>query len=432
MPRRSLHAAALLLLPIVLGTPRGAGALAVAERILSGLPEPLFVAAPDGDPRLFVVLRDGRIRIYRSGSGLDPQPFLDIRSEVDEAGEGGLLGLAFDPNFDQTRAFYVYYTTTGPSQNVPLRSRVSRFLADSNEPDLADPAEHLLLTLDQPFTNHNGGTLAFGDDGYLYVGFGDGGDSNDPLEAGQDPGTLLGKMLRIDVSFSDPNDPYAIPPDNPFVGPDGVRDEIWALGLRNPFRFSFDRQGGALYVGDVGQGSVEEVDVEPPANGPFDGGRNYGWDVMEGSDCFFEAPDPGEPNCNDPGLTLPVHEYGHGVGRCSITGGVVYRGSDADLQGHYLFADYCTSEIWSLEWDGAGGVSGPVVDRTAQLEPDQGSIDSPVGFGEDGFGEVYLVDKGSGSDGEVFALVPEPAGALLLAAGAAVLLGAARTLRRGA
>src|SRR4030095_16309591 len=282
--------AALFLTTLMTALP--ADAVISSERILSGLTEPLFVTSPPGDSRLFIVLRSGQILIYHPGTGLQAQPFLDIQSEVNPQGEGGLLGLAFDPDYANTRAFYVYYTDDGPDAQHPLTSRISRFQAAMGTPDLADPAEWPLLELAQPFDNHNGGTVAFGADGYLYMGFGDGGDSNDPLEAGQDGSLLLAKMIRIDVSFVNFTDAYTIPPDNPFVGPDGVRDEIWALGLRNPYRFSFDRQTGALYIGDVGQNTREEIDVEPPAGPGCGGGRNYGWDVMEGTICFLEAPGP--------------------------------------------------------------------------------------------------------------------------------------------
>jgi hypothetical protein len=233
----------------------------------------------------------------------------------------------------------------------------------------------------------------------LYAALGDGGGTADPNEYAQSPGVLLGKMIRIDVSFASFTDGYRVPPDNPFVGNPAYRPEIWALGLRNPFRFAFDRATGDLYIGDVGEDAREEIDVEP-ASSP--GGRNYGWDVMEGTTCF-EAPDPGEPACNAPSLTRPVHEYGHDVG-CSVTGGTVYRGSQTSLRGHYLFADFCSARIWSFVWNGAGGTVGGVVDRTAELAPPagQGSISSIVAFGETGSGELLIVDGG----GELFRIVP--------------------------
>jgi glucose/arabinose dehydrogenase len=390
---------------------------------------PIFVSAPEGDPRLFVVERGGKIRIFSGGVLLEP-PFLDISGRVDAGNEGGLLSIAFPADYGATRAFYVYYTAYTNEPTEP-QSRISRFRASAGNPNVADPAEKILLTLEQPDDNHNGGTVAFDLDGMLYMGFGDGGGRFDPLEAAQDPGTLLGKMIRIDVSFSNFDDDYSIPADNPFVGAGEPLDEIWDLGLRNPFRFSFDRETGALYIGDVGQDNQEEVDVEPrPDTKDNSGGRNYGWDVMEGSECFDEPNDPDEPECNAPELILPVHEYGHSAGRCSITGGVVYRGAERpDLDGRYLFADYCSAEIWSLLWNGGGGVEGPVVKLSDELEPDDGVLDNPVAFGEDGAGEVYVVDQ----DGDIFRFVsvPEPAAPLLLAAGAAALFAAQRTQSRG-
>jgi hypothetical protein len=410
-----------------------APASAASTRLPHDFSAPVFVAAPPGDPRLFVVERRGRIQIFVDGAVL-PQPFLDVSDRVDEEGEGGLLGLAFAPDFAASRAFYVYYTEGDPEVDNDLTSRISRFRASVADPNLADPAEKVLLSRNQPFANHNGGTVAFGSDGYLYFGFGDGGLGGDTLEVAQDLSTLLGKMIRIDVSFSSFDDGYGIPPDNPFVGVAGARAEIWALGLRNPFRFSFDRSLGDLYIGDVGQSAREEIDVEPRPDPPASpGGRNYGWDVMEGTTCF-ESPDPGEPPCNDPSLTLPVHEYLHGGGLCSVTGGVVYRGAVASLRGHYLFADLgCTpssARIWSLVWDGDDGIVGNVVNRTTELAPDAGAFSDIVAFGEGGAGEVYIVDL----DGEVF-LIPEPAEPLLLACGAAALLALApraqRTQSRG-
>ena len=415
----------LAILALVSGLSTSAAGVGL-ERLPIDPVAPIFVAAPAGDPRLFVVERGGTIRIFEGGELLDP-PFLDISNRVDDGNEGGLLSVAFPADYATTRAFYVYYTADGSAPTQP-QSRISRFRAMAGNPNVADPAEKPLLTLEQPDDNHNGGTVAFGPDGMLYMGFGDGGGARDPLEAAQDRGTLLGKMIRIDVSFTNFDDDYAVPPDNPFVGAGEPLDEIWDLGLRNPFRFSFDREGGALYIGDVGQDRQEEVDVEPPPDTKDNrGGRNYGWDVMEGTECFNEANDPDEPDCLSQELTLPIHEYSHAGEPCSITGGVVYRGAARpDLRGQYLFADYCSAEIWSLLWDGGGGTEGPVVERTAELEPDSGVLDNPVAFGEDGAGEVYLVDQ----DGDIFRIVPEPAEALMLAAGAAALLASARVTRR--
>lgn len=364
------------------------------ERIASGLALPIYVAAPAADPRLFIVERAGRIRILDNGA-LRPAPFLDISARVSTAGEGGLLGLAFAPDFATSRAFYVYYTT-----GSPMTSRISRFRASTTDPNLAATEEKIVLAVPQPATtNHKGGTVAFGSDGMLYMGFGDGGGGGDPSEYAQNLGTLLGKMIRIDVSFSAFSDNYRIPSDNPFVGTGGALPEIWARGLRNPFRFGFDRQTGDLYIADVGENDLEEVNVES-ASAP--GGRNYGWDVMEGTSCF-EAPDPDEPACNAGSLTLPVHQYSHSLG-CSITGGTVYRGSQASLRGHYLFADFCSSTIWSFVWNGAGGIVGSVVNRTAEFTPptSQGTITSIVGFGESGSGELHIVD----GNGEIFRVVP--------------------------
>jgi glucose/arabinose dehydrogenase len=408
MPRRAL--VSLAALAALAAAPGGAVPVPVA-RVASGLAAPTYVAAPAGDDRLFVVERGGTIRILQ-GSQILPTPFLDISDRVNDTGEAGLLGLAFAPDYASSRAFYVFYSALGNG------TRISRFRANAADPDLADDDvvdEKVVLSVAPPSSEHLGGTVAFGADGMLYAGFGDGG-LGDPSDNAQDPGTLLGKMVRIDVSFSDFADDYAIPDDNPFVGPDGVLDEIWALGLRNPFRFSFDRETGDLYIGDVGQFEIEEIDVEP-AGSP--GGRNYGWDVMEGTSCY-ETPDPGEPPCQDPSLTPPVHEYGHDEG-FAVTGGVVYRGSLPELQGQYLFSDYGSARIWTLVWDGAGGVVGDVLDRTADFAPPVGSIGSVVGFGEDGDGELYVVDLG----GEVFR-VPEPAQALLAVVGALVLAGVPR------
>ena len=264
--------------------------------------------------------------------------FLDIRGQVNDRGnEEGLLGLAFDPDYTSNGYFYVYY-----SASSPRRSIISRFSVSPDDFNIADHnSERVILEVPQPFANHNGGQIVFGSDGYLYVGLGDGGSRGDPGLNGQDPSTLLGTILRIDVSSIDRDGEYTIPSDNPFVGRGGgVRGEIWAYGLRNPWRFTFDRELGDLWAADVGQNRFEEVDIIKP-------GRNYGWNVMEGFHCF--QPSNG---CNQEGLELPVFEYGRDDG-CSVTGGYVYRGSRLpSLYGAYVYGDFCTGKIWALRYDG--------------------------------------------------------------------------------
>jgi glucose/arabinose dehydrogenase len=355
-----------------------------ATRVASGLLAPIYLTAPPGDARLFVVERSGRIRIVEGGAIL-ATPFLDLRGKVASGGEQGLLGLAFPADYAARGQFYVYYI------DLAGDSVLSRFVVSAN-PDLANAAsERIVLRVDQPAgrTNHKGGTIAFSPaDGLLYWALGDGGGTNDPDNLAQNPASLLGKMLRLYVGGG-PTSTYSIPPDNPFVGNDGVRDEIWAFGLRNPFRFSFDRASGDLWIGDVGQGQREEVDHER-AGDP--GGRNYGWKVHEGTLCHL--PQPGLP-CESPGnpnrFTFPVYEYAtHSNGTCAITGGVVYRGSVASLRGAYLFSDYCNNRLMGRS------LNGQVVDLSADLQVDAGVVDGVVALGEDGFGEVYLVSLDSG------------------------------------
>jgi hypothetical protein len=355
-----------------------------ATRVASGLAAPIYLTAPPGDPRLFVVERAGQIRIVEGGSVL-ATPFLDIRAKVGVGGEQGMLGLAFPEDYAASGEFYVYYT------DLAGDSVLARYLV-SADPDRAAPAsERIVLRVDQPAgrTNHKGGTIAFSPaDGMLYWALGDGGGSGDPDDLAQDPQSLLGKMLRLDVGGG-PSSTYSIPPDNPFRGSDGVRDEIWALGFRNPFRFSFDRETGDLWIGDVGQGQREEVDFEP-AGDP--GGRNYGWDVQEGTLCF--SPQPGLP-CESPTapqrFTFPIHEYvTHQNGTCAITGGVVYRGSVRELTGAYVFSDFCSDRIE------ARGPNGKILNLSTGLLVDVGRVEGVVAVGEDGFGEVYLVSIGSG------------------------------------
>ena len=347
-------------------------------RVLAGLTQPVDLTAPRGDRRLFVVEQPGRIRVVRNGSLLGT-PFLDITARVGAGGERGLLGLAFHPQYGTNGRFYVNYTDRSGDTHI------AEFRVSGN-PDAADPGtERLILFVEQPFTNHNGGQIAFGPDGRLYIGLGDGGSGGDPFRNGQDLATPLGKMLRIDV---DSGSPFAVPPDNPFVGRAGALPSIWSYGLRNPWRFSFDRATGDLYIGDVGQGAIEEIDFQPAGRG----GDNYGWNVMEGSRCF--QPSTG---CVRTGLVLPVTEYTHADG-CSVTGGYVYRGCRMPgWAGTYFYGDYCSAFIRSFRI--AGGQATEPRDWTSSL---QGDIDQVSSFGQDGEGEVYILDH----DGEVYKIVP--------------------------
>jgi glucose/arabinose dehydrogenase len=340
------------------------------EPIATGLASPVHLTAPAGDARLFVVEQAGRIRIIRDGQLL-PQPYLDIRDRVGSGGERGLLGLAFHPQYGANGRFYVNYTDRGGA------TRIERYHV-SSDADLADPASaHLVLSVAQPFANHNGGLVAFGPDGMLFIGMGDGGSGGDPLNHGQNRSTLLGALLRIDV---DRGEPYAIPAGNPFRGRADARPEIWAWGLRNPWRFAFDRVEQRLYIADVGQSAREEINVAPAGQG----GLNYGWAIMEGTRCFRPA-----TGCDTTGLTLPVLDYDHGQG-CSVTGGHVYRGSRVPgLVGHYVYGDYCRGWIRSFRLAG-----GQAVDRREWAVPNVGQI---LSFGEDAAGELYVLTTGSGS-----------------------------------
>ncbi|MBJ6749228.1 PQQ-dependent sugar dehydrogenase [Geomonas anaerohicana] len=333
--------------------------------VVRGLKQPTsIVSARDGSKRLFVLEQPGRIRIIRNGA-LDPVPFLDITALVKSGGERGLLGLAFPPDFASSKTFYVDYTDrTGIGNTVIASFKVG------DRPDRADPASRKqLLTIVQPYANHNGGQLAFGPDGLLYIGMGDGGSGGDPHGNGQRLDTLLGKILRIDVT-SDPSR-YRLPK-NPFG------NEIWALGLRNPWRFSFDRGTGDLYIADVGQDEVEEIDFQPAGSGA---GANYGWNIMEGDRCFKK------PDCKQSGLTLPVAVYRHGKGDCSVTGGYVYRGKSEALHGTYLYGDFCSGRIWGLRRVGGTWQVKLLVDTPYAIST----------FGEDEDGELYLADYGSGT-----------------------------------
>jgi glucose/arabinose dehydrogenase len=343
----------------------------VALKLVSDdLRSPVYVThAGDGSGRLFVVEKGGTIALLRNGQRA-PRPFLDITALVNSSGsEQGLLGLAFHPDYAHNGRFFVYYTARN-GDNTLARYEVS------NDPDVADAATGTVLFAQaDPAPNHNGGMLAFGPDTYLYVGMGDGGSAGDPWGNGQKRSVLLGKLLRLDV---DHGDPYAIPPDNPWASGGDARPEIWAYGLRNPWRFSFDRATGDLYIGDVGQGQYEEIDFQP-AGEP--GGRNYGWNIREGMHCFRSQ------NCDTNGLIDPISEYGHEFG-CSITGGYVYRGAAIpQFQGTYVYGDYCSGLIWTLKQTVPG--------QWAQSD----LLDSKLGissFGEDEVGELYLTDLGGG------------------------------------
>ncbi len=348
--------------------------------------------AGDGDPqggdpqdgRLFIVQQGGQIRILKDGALLTA-PFLDISTRVAPGGERGLLGLAFHPDYAANGYFYVNYTYL--AMDGGLRSRVARFTV-SGDPDVANAGSELaIIEFGQPFDNHNGGALHFGPDGYLYIATGDGGGSYDPEDNSQDTGNLLGKILRIDVDEVGgadcgiaPGRSYGIPPGNPLAdGAGGACDEIWAYGLRNPWRFSFDRLAGDLWIADVGQASREEIDFQPAGSL---GGQNYGWDCWEGT---VQNPTGRSPACAaNPPTAAPVHEYDHSGGRCSITGGYVHRGlGQPRLYGLYFFADYCSGELWTLRLTGgAPAVTEMIVTGAA--------LNNPRTFGQDASGELFV------------------------------------------
>jgi glucose/arabinose dehydrogenase len=346
--------------------------------------------AGDGSGTVFVVLQPGQVMVFSDEqSTQSANVFLDIRDRVNDGGnEEGLLGLAFDPEYGVNGHLYVSYTASDPRRSV-----VSRFTA-SAAGDVADAGSELvILEVAQPFANHNGGTIAFGADGMLYIGLGDGGSGGDPLGSGQDVSTLLGSMLRIDVSAATLAEPYRIPVDNPFAASAaGERPEIWAFGLRNPWKFSFDQATGDMWAGDVGQGSYEEVDI-------IHAGGNYGWNVMEGLHCY---PPPSQ-GCDTTGLELPITEYDHSQG-CSITGGHVYRGERLPgLAGHYIYGDYCSGRIWAVRYDGDSITqNGLIVDSALMV----------TSFGTDESGNLYVL----ASDGHIYRFVapvpPEPVPAL--------------------
>jgi len=341
----------------------------VLQNVVTGLVHPVSIAHA-GDSRLFIVQQEGRVMIF-DGTQLLSQPFLDIGTSVSKGGERGLLGIAFHPRFAENGRFFVDYT------DVNGNTVIARYTVRADDPNVADPNSRVpILSVQQPFANHNGGQLQFGPDGYLYIGMGDGGSGGDPGNRAQNLGQLLGKLLRIDVD----GDTYEIPPTNPFAVLPGALPEIWASGLRNPWRFSFDRASGDLWIADVGQGDWEEIDFQPASS---IGGENYGWRRMEGTHCF----NPGS-NCNNGTLVLPVVEYGHTNGACSVTGGYVYRGAlYPRLQGTYVYGDYCNGVIW-------GGTLQPDGTVTSRVLLDTNFLIST--FGEDANGELYVADYGGG------------------------------------
>jgi glucose/arabinose dehydrogenase len=352
------------------------------EPLPLGFQQPLFLThAGDGTNRMFVVEKSGVIKIVTGGQVLST-PFLNIQGRVRASGsEQGLLGMAFHPRYTENGRFFVNYTDT-QGRNTVERYRVS------SDPNVADPATGVtLLAIDDPAQNHNGGMLAFGPDGYLWVGTGDGGGSGDRYGNGQNRQTLLGKMLRLDV---DGGEPYAIPADNPYVGQEGYAPEIWAMGLRNPWRYAFDRATNELWIADVGQNAYEEINVAA-SNAA---GVNYGWPLMEGQHCF-----PATASCDPTPYVMPIAEYGRSDG-CSVTGGYVYRGSAfPSLQGMYFFGDFCSGRVWSLDRQPG--------DRWRMTEQLQQAIQISS-FGEDEAGEMYITTFTGGNAGhQIFRIVAQ-------------------------
>jgi glucose/arabinose dehydrogenase len=350
------------------------------QEVASGLNFPVYLTAPPGDSaRLFILEKGGAVRIVK-GDTLEPTPFLDLTGKVSTGSEQGLLGLAFDPAYATNGRFIVHYTDTNGNTTI------SMFQVATDSPDRADPAsERILLAVEQPFANHNGGQILFGPDGMLYVGLGDGGSEGDPGGRGQGLTDLLGDILRLDVRSGTG---YAIPADNPFVGRTDARPELWSVGLRNPWRFSFDAVTGDLYIADVGQDAWEEVDVVTTAQGAGRG-ANFGWNITEGRHCTTD------PSCDLSRFTLPLTEYSHQDG-CSVTGGFVYRGAAIPaLQGHYFYSDYCSGWVRSFRLQ-----DGVVADE--QQWPTLAPGGNVPSFGQDAAGELYIMNV----EGRVFRIVP--------------------------
>lgn len=349
------------------------------SRVARNLSKPVFIThSGDNNGRLFIVEQGGRIKVLRQGV-VRSTPFLNLSGKVSSGSERGLLGLAFHPQYGLNGKFYVNYTNGGGDTIIAEYFR-------SSDANIANPTGRILLTIDQPYSNHNGGMLAFGPDGYLYIGMGDGGSSGDPQNRAQNVNSRLGKILRIDVADPAGAQQYTIPPDNPYVGINGY-DEIWSIGVRNPWRFSFDSRTGDLWIGDVGQDRYEEIDRSTAESG---GGRrlNYGWPSLEGTSCFKPM-----SGCNKTGKTPPIAVYSHSLG-CSVTGGYVYRGlAYRGLVGGYLFGDFCSGRVWALRAHGPAAQS-PVLMADTNI-----AISS---FGEGPDGTIYVTDLGSG---DVWAVV---------------------------
>ncbi|MDZ4781530.1 MAG: PQQ-dependent sugar dehydrogenase [Planctomycetia bacterium] len=391
----ALRAAAPLLFCVALALDASAVSI-TAERVANNLSRPVYTGSPAGDNgRLFIAEQHtGIIKILDQSTGtINPTPFLDLGG-LATGNEQGLLGVAFHPDFANNGKFYVSLTVSGGDTEI-------REYLVGDDPNVADPnSGRLVMGYDQPFSNHNGGWMDFGPhDGYLYIASGDGGDGNDPGNRALDiTDQKLGKLLRIDVDGNDgPTGQYGIPAGNPFVGATGD-DEIWAFGLRNPWRNGFDRETGDLYIGDVGQGQREEVSFQAADSA---GGENYGWRVMEGTFC---ANGNRNQPCDDPSFIGPIHEYSHVGGPDGgfvITGGYVYRGEAMPfLDGAYFFADFATEQIWTFKYDGETKTD--FQNRTNAIHPDTGTVDQISAFGEDASGELYIVDLG----GQIYKLVP--------------------------
>ena len=346
----------------------------VLTPVVTGLSDPILVSnARDGTHRLFITELSGIIKVLQPGAST-PTVFLDIRSRVIAGGELGLLGLAFHPQYQTNRRFFVHYSRITDAATIIAEYRVS-----AANPNIAEMTETVLMAITGTESNHNGGMIEFGPDGYLYIGLGDGGFNNDPLNRAQNIDDLSGKILRIDVDHPNGNVPYSSPPDNPYAGPIPGRDEIYSIGMRNPWRFSFDRGTGQLWIGDVGEGQFEEIDI-----GQL--GGNYGWRIYEATQCTNLDP----PLCNPAAFVFPVAQYAHTGGRCSIAGGYVYRGFRSSVpSGAYVYGDFCTGEVFMLQ----GGMQTPLLDTTLLISS----------FGEDESGEIYLTSLNS-IDGAVWRL----------------------------